>query len=484
MEIRPPRTSTQGKLVLQPHQEKLLTRERRYPFYIFWGMGSGKTIGACACMRDLVDGESCLVLCDKSTAEQWKKEVTRVFACNAESYFAIRVSVRHYEELDLEEDPPVPSQFDMTIVDEAHRFRNAWARESVRMLRWISMIKDCTKVIFMSGTPIVNDPAIEVDALHRLMGSETSMRGRISYYDPRMDESKKKWYPSVSYEIVTCPMSWAQCFLYLSSRKQTFSLQLEGESFSRTRTSSIRNSYNTLLRSISNCPFEDPASSPKMREIVKSILANASKKQIVYSSRKDTGISALVHLWSQTGSPKTKDQKAKRALIVNGSLSKEERHANITTFNRSPGSVLFITDAGGQGIDLKRVDVVHIVEPSDNLQEERQIVNRAVRFKSHRKANSEVTVFLYATSFPINGRVGDPWKKVLFASGLFEKEEMRGITRRVQHALLRIIREETGGKTIDQKTIEIREEKDKQVQHAIGLMLKDCVDSLSLPFSP
>ena len=133
--------------------------------------------------------------------------------------------------------------------------------------------------------------------------------------------------------------------------------------------------------------------------------------------------------------------------------------------------MLFITDAGGQGIDLKRVDVVHIVEPSDNLQEERQVINRAVRFKSHKQAFSLVHVLTYVTAFPKSGRVEDPWKKLLYKSGLFDESELKGISRRVQYALLRIIRDEEDWKTIDQKTIEHRKQKDDEVQVAIREIL-------------
>lgn len=423
-------------------------------------------------MQDLEAGAHCLVLCDKSIVEQWRREVSRMLSCNAEDYKSITVTVRHYEEFELDTDAPDPSRHQMVIVDEAHRFRNAWHKDSSRMLWWIQEIKKCERVIFMSGTPIVNDPKVEMEAFQRMMEGEGDLRGRIDHYDPMKDELKKKWYPAVQSELVYCPMSWPQCFLYLTSRKQTFSLKLEGEDFYRTRTSSLRNSYNALLRSISNCPFPNPSSSPKMKEIVSSIGRNLGKKQIVYSSRKETGVLALLSLWESTLKLSTsKFAKAAKALCISGCMSKEQRSHTITRFNRSPGSVLFITDAGGQGIDLKRVDVVHIVEPSDNLQEERQVINRAVRFKSHKQAFSLVHVLTYVTAFPKSGRVEDPWKKLLYKSGLFDESELQGISRRVQYALLRIIRDEEDWKTIDQKTIEHRKQKDEEVQVAIREIL-------------
>ena len=57
----------------------------------------------------------------------------------------------------------------MCIVDEAHRFRNAWVMKSDRMLSWMARIHQCVKVVFMSGTPIVHDADIEMDAFHKMM---------------------------------------------------------------------------------------------------------------------------------------------------------------------------------------------------------------------------------------------------------------------------------------------------------------------------
>ena len=92
------------KLVLQPHQKKLQHElpHMRFPFYIYWGMGSGKTFGGVLCFSSLKDGEKGLVLCDKSVKEQWISEVKRFFGCNYDSFYDIKVCVEHYEHLDDE----------------------------------------------------------------------------------------------------------------------------------------------------------------------------------------------------------------------------------------------------------------------------------------------------------------------------------------------------------------------------------------------
>jgi superfamily II DNA or RNA helicase len=155
---------------------------------------------------------------------------------------------------------------------------------------------------------------------------------------------------------------------------------------------------------------------------------------------------------------------------VTGDMSQEDRAEHIQKFNKKPKSVLFITDAGAQGIDLKRVDVVHIMEPAENIQDEKQIMNRAVRYKSHSQTDSIVTILRYISTFPTSGSVAPPWKNVLYKSGMFGKDEMKGITRSVQYALHNIIKTEENGETIDQKILRTREEREDQIQATLEIL--------------
>ena len=182
-------------------------------------------------------------------------------------------------------------------------------------------------------------------------------------------------------------------------------------------------------------------------------------KQIVYSSRKDTGVKALQTLW-QSFSDKSSFQ-------ITGDMDLQDRAEHIQKFNKKSNSILFITDAGGQGIDLKRVDVVHIMEPAENIQDEMQIINRAIRYKSHSQPDSVVTIIRYVTSFPVSGSVSAPWKRVLYDSGMFDKSEMKGLSRKVQYALKSLIAEEEHNETIDEKVVRVRNQRELEVQEAL-----------------
>lgn len=132
-----------------------------------------------------------------------------------------------------------------------------------------------------------------------------------------------------------------------------------------------------------------------------------------------------------------------------------------------PRGVIFITDAGGQGIDFKHIGAMHIVEPSDNLQEERQVINRSVRFKAHRIKDPIVQVYQYVIIFPKHIKVEQPWKRELFNSGLFQKHELKGLTERMQKALIDIIETEENSMTIDEKIQILRKTRDDKIQASL-----------------
>lgn len=447
-------------MALLPHQKRMqaIMHELRYPFFLFWGMGSGKSIGGCLFLNTLDLHGRCIVICDKSLVVQWKNEITRFVSRNCEHCETISINIIHYEFLDTEDSESIDfSAYQLVIVDEAHRFRNAWHKKSVRMLSWIERIHACEKIVYLSGTPIVNDPSIEFEAFLKLMKTPNPDK-RVFYYDPRTDPKTRKNYATTEHCTENCFMSWAQCFKYMMNRKQNFELLLPGEDTKRVRTTSKQFAYNTQLRSVSNNPFPDcPESSPKLASIRDNIQSyrDQNMKQIVYSSRRDAGVDALDDLLEET------------TFRIDGTMSMNERAEHIRKFNIKANSILLITDAGGQGVDLKRVDVVHLMEPADSIQEENQIINRAVRYKSHKEQYSRVTIIHYILRFPKGTAVSFPWKHILYESGMFYKDELKGLTRKVQKALWLLIDSEENNETLDQRIFRKRLIKESLVQETL-----------------
>ena len=466
-QVHKPKTTRPINLL--PHQQKIQDNINtiQYPFYLYWAMGSGKTIAGCLFFQLLRRGEKGLVLCDKTIVTQWRDTVDNILVRNNSDYaHGIDIQVHHYERLDTENGPRIP-HYKVVVVDEAHRFRNAWIRQSERMLSWIQRIQQCERIIYLSGTPIVHNADEEYVAFQHMMGK--NFKGRVSYFDPCTDPKTRHKYASIETTVIYCPMSWAQCLKYLLSRRQRFEICLPDEDVVRVRLTSSRNSYNTLLRSISNNPYPDtPTLSRKFAHIIERMVEihEQGLKQLVYSSRRDTGILGLVKIWDDRLST---SQKA-MLFIIQGNMSEVDRGMSIRKFNRCSDGILFITDAGARGVDLENVDAVHIVEPSENIQEERQVINRAIRYNGHTMRNATVQVYHYLTTFPRTGDVAPPWKNEAYKSGLFDKTEMKGLTRKLQHALRQIITDEEEDETVDEKVFKRRTEREPHIQLILDII--------------
>lgn len=68
---------------------------------------------------------------------------------------------------------------------------------------------------------------------------------------------------------------------------------------------------------------------------------------------------------------------------IRGKTTEDERALAVDEYNKSPNGVLFITKAGGLGLDLKRTRDVILLESSWTYSQERQVIGRAVRVNSH-----------------------------------------------------------------------------------------------------
>lgn len=97
-------------------------------------------------------------------------------------------------------------------------------------------------------------------------------------------------------------------------------------------------------------------------------------------------------------------------VSIIGSTSEEYRHKHVNALNdpRNNINILLISEAGSEGIDLKEVRDVVILEPHFHEAVTQQVIGRAVRFKSHAELppnEQNVTIHRILLSKPIsNGR--------------------------------------------------------------------------------
>lgn len=461
-----------SKIVLQPHQQKIkdLAVSGNLPdtCWLFWSMGSGKTYACCGIMEGVQAAKGgtlkAIVLCDKTLEGQWSKATKTYF----EGKQKPNITVERFQMLNKDADP---RSYDICIVDEAHRFRNAFRSDEgapAEYKKWIQKIMRCGRVVYLSGTPLVSDSEKDMEGFKMMMRESPSnpLYGRVFRYDPQSDKRKAKMYASMNYNPpVKCPMSWSQTLLYFMSQRSAFSLSFGGQK--TTIQTSRRNAYNSALRSISNNPFnDDPMLSPKFRSIIKDMKAahDSGKRQLVYSSRRELGAKALHDLWKSQSFVKASD-----VFLIDGSLDSDVRTKIVDRFNRKGTKSLFITDAGGTGVDLKSVDIVRLLEPHESIMLENQVINRAIRYRSHKSQQGvrpTVEVYLYTSVFPSADQPVDPrFTTLVNESGLVDSNASSATLSAIRDAVMKqCIGADAKHETVDQKVMKRRVEEFEKIQ--------------------
>lgn len=134
--------------------------------------------------------------------------------------------------------------------------------------------------------------------------------------------------------------------------------------------------------------------STKMVALFNNILNNYHSKHMVFTFFKEhSGVNIMKAILDMCGVP---------SEIFSGDLSDRQRSKLLVIFN-SPANrygdkikVIFVTDAGAEGITLLETGHVHILESDARENKIQQVIGRAVRFKSHIKMpKNEQTVHIW-----------------------------------------------------------------------------------------
>ena len=162
--------------------------------------------------------------------------------------------------------------------------------------------------------------------------------------------------------------------------------------------------------------------SPKITTVLLNITKNLKSKHVVYTFFKLKGGVYLLHsILKLLGIP---------SAIYSGDISSDsQRKFLIDKFNSSSNSngelltVLLVTEAGSEGINLIEVNNFHILESSDNEKKTQQAIGRVIRYKSHFNLPVErrfVNIHRY-WSIPASEKTPSI-DKILFEKGKFKQE--------------------------------------------------------------
>lgn len=382
----------------------------------------------------------------------------------------------------------------IVIIDEAHNLFNSISNGSKIANDFYDMIMNTknVKLIFLSGTPIINDPfeiAICCNMLYGPIYSENIKKnkkkeystilpeyytdfkkyfineenanlsikntgkfmnrifGLISYYgdfyfenqgnihDELKKTLKKENYPDrlpVIFEIVE--MSKYQNIEYTKARniEKKENSSFRGSGIEKIGSSIVREkgnvstSYRIKSRQLSNIYIPDKTDiikqnlriySPKLERIYKNIdEKHKNSISLVYSTFLEYGIKAFAKvlefnnykLYDKNSDNKESNSDIKYYAIFSGDQSPEEKADILNTLNLEENkygkliSVLLISKSGTEGLDLKNVRSIHIMEPYWNFSLIQQIIARGVRYKSHiilPEEEQNVQTYIYLSDY-------------------------------------------------------------------------------------
>lgn len=171
------------------------------------------------------------------------------------------------------------------------------------------------------------------------------------------------------------------------------------------KESASLNAFSSGVRQISNSHAsfttvpDDVEASPKFQQM----LAHQKEKRreigknyrnLVYSNYLESGLRPYSQLLSKAGI---------KHAVYTGELSKSEKKQMVDDYNAGKVNTLLVSSSGAEGLNLKGVRHVQVMEPHFNESKIKQVAARAVRRGSHahlEKKDREVTVDHYHSELP------------------------------------------------------------------------------------
>lgn len=377
---------------LNEYQEKCVDYMKTHNnLLVCHATGLGKTLTSITASQCFLDDNNrdgmVLVVCPASVVEQYKDQLIKFYGGKDMD----RYMIISYNNMRINSDV-VNCKNKFMILDEVHNLRNY---DSQTYKSIIKCAKLCQKRMLLSATPYINDIRdfiSIINILHgdeNLVGSEYPKKNKEilptkQYYINHklpfdenvgfvtlcaeklnmhyVENKDTRYFPSVNEQYIEVKMNkeWEKQYKQLVSGNKVYNIMFSTpEAF-----------YNAHRRAVNDIGGDDYFSMKlgAVLDIIK------DGKTLIYTNWIDFGIKPI-----------------QKFLVENeitynsftGSVSSKERLKLVTSFNEGKVDVLIITAAGGEGLDLKGVRNIIILDPVWNHAKLRQIIGRGVRYKSH-----------------------------------------------------------------------------------------------------
>jgi SNF2 family DNA or RNA helicase len=388
-------------ITILKHQKKVIDfvlKDTNRGVLVFHSVGSGKTLTALLASKQLLikyPTKKVIIATPASLISNFEREIDKIRG--GKEFFKDKVFIYSYQRLvNILSRGESRCSDTIFIIDEAHNINGG----GVTYKSFLRCSKKAFKIILLSATPVKNHAGEIARQLSILEGRHISpeiidninnlndkirkreimdkfFKCKISYF---LNEDKKH-YPFVTEKKITfeMPLDYYKSYFRIQSGiTDDIPDFLENTRNLTIFFNGIRRAVNTL-----NEPSE------KIKWVISTIAENISnnKKILVYSNWLSGGISVIEEILKKAEISFSK---------ITGGISKEVKDKNIKKFNEGKTKILLISASGSEGLNLKEVRTVVILEPHWNMTRIHQVIGRASRYMSHSKLplkDRNVTVY-------------------------------------------------------------------------------------------
>lgn len=432
-------------------------------------LGSGKTYTAIMSGEDTPGAK--LVLTPASLQHNFKKELHKFNIPDKDYHLVSYEKFRKNPESIVDKLKP-----SLIIADEFHRTQNqdSLLGSKLREIRK----KSGARFLGLTGTVAQNHPSEIADLLYnasgypvlgnkeqfkkhfinerkvypgligRLMGRKPGIVEEPKHLDQFKsitdryintfagDKEYKKHIPIVERETVRVPMDKPQQKIYdytFGKSPYWVRYKIKHNLPLNKQESTNINSFLMGARQASTSlnPFGDKTQTPKMKAVLHDleygIKHDPNFKGVVYSNFLEGGINPL--------SEALKKKKISFGTFT-GEQTHKERNQMVHDYNKGKLKTLLLSQAGGEGLDLKGTKFMGILDPNWNPSKTNQIIGRGARFKSHEHLPIEerklkVKEYLAEPSLGIFGKIKKIFRPDTHAIGTDEYIQSRSKEKEV-----------------------------------------------------
>jgi SNF2 family DNA or RNA helicase len=390
--------------------------------------GSGKTKTFLTAAKKALDenpGRRALVIAPASLVSNVDKELKK----HSIKLDKSRMDVMSYEKAVRSSDELEKKDYAIAIADEAHKLRNTSSKRSQLLSRIISQadkrilatgtanynhIADISPLVNMAAGQkalvedqkifegrhtrvvklpqtymemVVGKPREEVTRLKNVDELKYWLGKHVHYYDSAQDPQAAAKFPELTEKTVPVEMSPEQKKFYDFAEGQIpyqTRMKIRNNLPLDKQEKSLLNSFSIAVRQASNgmrhlvSDKDSVGYSPKLLAAANSLetkmKSDKNFRGLAYSNFLEAGVDEYARLLKERGVSHK---------VFTGGLSATEKDKLVKEFNAGKFKALVISSSGAEGLDLKGVKLVQVLEPHFNPSKIRQVLGRARRFESH-----------------------------------------------------------------------------------------------------